>query len=60
MSLRHADLGSFALPREWTDWGPPGFQARAGEQRLLVDAFGLARLAELVASLGNIDFGVDR
>ena len=31
LSLRHADLGSFALPREWTDWGPPGFQAHAGE-----------------------------
>src|SRR6266478_7650939 len=24
LSLRHADLGSFAMPREWTDWAPPG------------------------------------
>jgi hypothetical protein len=60
LSLRHADLGSFALPREWTDWGPPGFQARAGEERLLIDAVGLVRLAELIASLGTSDFGVDR
>ena len=60
LSLRHADLGSFALPREWTDWGPPGFQARAGEDRLLIDAVGLLRLAELIASLGTSDFGVDR
>jgi len=28
LSLRHADLGSFALPREWTDWGAPGVQGR--------------------------------
>jgi len=60
LSLRHTDLGSFALPREWTDWGPPGFQARAAEERLLIDAVGLVRLAELIASLGTSDFGVDR
>jgi hypothetical protein len=60
LSLRHTDLGSFALPREWTDWGPPGFQARAAEERLLIDAVGLVRLAELIASLGISDFGVDR
>lgn len=60
LSLRHADLGSFALPREWTDWGPPDFRVRAGEEGLLVDAFGLAGLAELVAALGNSDFGVDQ
>src|SRR6266699_3428665 len=23
LSLRHYDLGSFAMPREWTDWAPP-------------------------------------
>jgi hypothetical protein len=60
LSLRHADLGSFALPRDWTDWGPPGVQARAGETRLLIDAFGLVRLTELIASFGISDFGVDR
>jgi hypothetical protein len=60
LSLRHADLGSFALPREWTDWGPPNFQARAGEERLLIDAVGLVRLTELIASLDACDLGVDR
>jgi hypothetical protein len=60
LSLRHADLGSFALPREWTDWGPPGFQARAGEERLLIDAVGLVRLSELIACLGRTNLGVDR
>jgi Family of unknown function (DUF5372) len=60
LSLRHADLGSFALPREWTDWGAPGSQSHAGEERLLIDAVGLVRLAELIASLGASDFGVDR
>jgi Family of unknown function (DUF5372) len=60
LSLRHADLGSFAMPREWTDWGPPGCQARAGNERLLIDAFSLAALAELMVSLGISDFGVDR
>src|SRR5207248_10432953 len=46
LNLRHTDLGSFALPREWTDWGPLSFQTRAGEERLLIDAVGLVRLAE--------------
>ena len=60
LSLRHADLGSFALPRQWTDWDPPGFHARSGEGRLLIDIIGLVKLAELIASLGTSDFGVDR
>src|SRR5260370_27211976 len=56
LSLRHADLGSFALPREWTDWAPPGAQtAPTGVQPLLVDAFGLLGLAELVARLTRND-----
>ena len=40
LSLRHAELGSFAMPREWTDWG----SAEAGAT-LIADAFGLATLA---------------
>jgi hypothetical protein len=51
LSLRHAELGSFAMPRDWTDWAPPGAQACAGRTPLLVDAFGLAALAELIASI---------
>jgi hypothetical protein len=53
LSLRHADLGSFAMPREWTDWAPPGGQASSGAGSLLVDAFGLVALAELLASFAK-------
>ena len=56
LSLRHADLGSFALPREWTDWAPPGTQtAPTGVQPLFVDAFGLLGLVELVTRLTRND-----
>src|ERR1700674_5787914 len=56
LSLRHADLGSFALPREWTDWAPPGTQtAPPGVQPLFVDAFGLLGLVELVTRLTRND-----
>jgi hypothetical protein len=60
LSLRHVELGSFAVPREWTDWAPLGAQAApTGGQRLLIDAFGLLALTEFVTSLtGNA--GVDR
>jgi hypothetical protein len=60
LSLRHADLGSFAMPREWTDWAPPGGQASGGGVPLLVDAFGLVALAELIASLAKDHSEVDR
>jgi hypothetical protein len=52
LSLRHAELGSFAMPREWTDWAPPTAQITPTEGLPLVtDAFGLLALNELVASL---------
>ena len=60
LSLRHAELGSFAMPREWTDWAPPGAQACASSEGLLLDAFGLIALAELIASLAPGNFEVDR
>ena len=60
LSLRHTDLGSFAMPQDWTDWAPPGSQARAGDERLLIDAFGLIALAELLTSFRSGDFEVDR
>jgi hypothetical protein len=60
LSLRHTDLGSFALPREWTDWAPPGTQTPASAVPLLVDAFGLVALAELIASFAGSHFEVDR
>jgi hypothetical protein len=59
LSLRHPDLGSFAMPRDWTDWAPPGSQPRSGDDRLLVDAFGLIALTELFAAMGSDDREVD-
>jgi hypothetical protein len=46
LSMRHAELGSFAVPQEWTDRGAPA--AEAGEHALMIDAFGLAELAAIV------------
>lgn len=60
LSLRHADLGSFAMPREWTDWAPPDKQACVSDAPLVVDAFGLVTLAELIVCLDVAKFGVDR
>jgi hypothetical protein len=60
LSLRHTDLGSFAMPREWTDWPPPGSQIRSDDQQLVVDAFGLIALADLLASIGSSDFEIDQ
>ena len=52
MSLRHVELGSFAVPREWTDWAPLDAQAApTGGQPLLIDALGLLALAEFVTLL---------
>ena len=57
LSLRHPDLGSFAVPRDWTDWAPPGTQARLNDERLSVDAAGLIALADLIFFLTAGDFG---
>ena len=52
LSLRHSELGSFAMPREWTDWAPPNAHVTPTDgQPLITDAFGLLALNELVASL---------
>jgi len=45
-------LGSFAVPREWTDWAPPDAPITPdGSKPLLIDAFGLLALAEVVIPL---------
>ena len=53
LSLRHAERGSFGVPREWTDWAPPGTPAGPfdGQQPLLFDAAGALALSELACSL---------
>jgi hypothetical protein len=53
LSLRHAEFGSFAMPREWTDWVPPGAEAPASTEPLFIDAFGLIALAEFAAALAR-------
>jgi hypothetical protein len=61
LSLRHPDLGSFAMIREWTDWAPPDAQTTTTALPLLIDAFGLAALAGVVESiLGTATTGVDQ
>jgi hypothetical protein len=60
LSLRHHDLGSFAMAREWTDWAPPNAHVTpTGGQPLIIDAFGLLALNELIASL-PANVGLDR
>jgi len=49
LSMRHVNLGSFAVPQEWTDWGAPH---EASGTALIIDAFGLCELAAIV------DFGM--
>jgi hypothetical protein len=44
--MHHGELGSFAVPQEWTDRGAPA--AKAGDRALTVDAFGLAELSAIV------------
>jgi Family of unknown function (DUF5372) len=55
LSVRHPDLGSFAIPADWTDWSV----ASPLSQPLKVDAFGLADLAEIVESLGRDSKALD-
>ena len=60
LSLRHVELGSFALPREWTDWAQLDAQAAPTDgQPLLIDAFGLLALIKLVTLL-TPNGGLDR
>jgi hypothetical protein len=52
LSLRHSELGSFAMPREWTDWARPNAHVTPTDgQPLITNAFGRLALNELVASL---------
>jgi hypothetical protein len=55
LSLRHAEMGSFAVRRDWTDWAPLGSPSEAinNNPPLLIDASGLLALSELVLSLNR-------
>ena len=48
------------MPRDWTDWAPPGARAYFNDGQLVIDAPGLVALAELIFSLAAGDFGLDR
>jgi hypothetical protein len=60
LSLRDPELGSFAMAREWTDWAPPDALPVAIGRSVIVDAFGLLVLAEIVQSLTGVSSRVDR
>src|SRR5580704_4727689 len=47
LSLQDPILGSFAMPREWTDWASPDERARARGSSLVVDTFGLVVCAAI-------------
>jgi hypothetical protein len=53
LSLHHAEMGSFAVRRDWTDWAPPGAPSGAANNNpsLLIDASGLLALSKLVLSM---------
>jgi Family of unknown function (DUF5372) len=51
LSVRHPELGSFAIREDWTDWSVAN--APPGSQSLKIDAFGLAELAAIVESLAR-------
>jgi hypothetical protein len=51
LSVRHPDLGSFAIREDWTDWSAANTTPMS--QSLMIDAFGLAEVAEIVESLSR-------
>jgi hypothetical protein len=51
LSLRHPDLGSFAMRREWTDWAAPDAGAAPNVEPMIIDVSGLVALADLVESI---------
>ncbi len=48
LSLRHTELGSFGMPRDWTDWAPPDAPASTSDGALIIDAYSLLALANLL------------
>jgi len=47
--VRHSELGSFAIPEDWTDWSAA--TAPLTSRSPMLDAFGLAELAAMVECL---------
>ena len=55
-SLRHPDLGSLSVARDWTDWAAPGMNPPAPHLALIIDADGLLTLSDLVDALNRNSF----
>ena len=53
LSLRDPILGSFAMPREWTDWADPSPYGSLGLPPRRLDADSLFELATLLEHLNN-------
>ncbi|ANG61987.1 hypothetical protein A8C75_05460 [Marinobacterium aestuarii] len=51
LMLRHPELATFAVPREWTDWGEPSPGGTPDGPALLAEFDALLQLAELVEAL---------
>jgi hypothetical protein len=51
LSVRHPELGSFAIPEDWTDWSAA--TAPSTSQSLMIDAFGLAELVAIVECISR-------
>ena len=56
LSLRHPDLGSLSVARDWTDWAAPGTNPPAPHLALIIDADGLLTLSDLVDALNRNSF----
>ena len=52
--VRHPQLGSYAVAREWTDWRVPDESTGAGARKLA--AASLLELASLLAQLDERDY----
>jgi len=61
LSLRHAEMGSLAVRREWTDWAAPGTSREpiSGQQPLLIDAAGLLKRFPTDLNRGDSQRNVD-
>ena len=57
LSARHPELGSFAIREDWTDWSVANTTPMS--QSLMIDAFGLAELSEIVESLNRTQKRLD-
>ena len=56
LSLRHPELGSLSVARDWTDWAAPGTSPPDPHLALIIDADGLLALGDLLDALNRNSF----